>query len=210
MTCRDARLLTAITSDQLNTITGTFGLYGLTIMSTLQFDSLTDVSSIHWDCLPALQGLNFAKGVSKLKYIYINNAQLNSLSGFAPTTLTSIEGDNNPYLANVNLNGVKNIKWATFSINAANLVVSFADLEEGEDFGFNDMGGLSRPSLPKGSGSMGISRNLLESLDMAALTGIGGTLEVADSPFLSTLSFSLLVAGWWRVVHREEHQARRD
>src|SRR5882757_9181868 len=65
LSCNNATQLTAITSDQLNTIGGTFSLTGLTIMSTLEFDSLTGVNKINWVGLPALQSLNFAQGVSR-------------------------------------------------------------------------------------------------------------------------------------------------
>lgn len=193
VTCNNATQLTAITSDQLNTITGTFSLTGLTIMSTLQFDSLTGVNKINWVGLPALQSLNFAQGVQQANQVYISNTQLNNLNGIELQAVSAMDINNNPYLTDVNVNDLKNVTTAlSFSANGRDLEISFPNLEDAANLTFRNVSKVSMPSLSNVGGSMGFYSDSFKTFSAPNLTETGGTLAFVDSPELSNLSFPAL------------------
>jgi len=193
VSCNNATQLTAITSDQLNTIGGTFSLTGLTIMSTLQFDSLTGVNIINWVGLPALQALNFAQGISKSNQVYISNTQLNNINGIELTAVSSMDINNNPYLTDVNVNDLTNVTTAlAFSANGRDLEISFPNLQDAANLTFRNVSKVDMPSLANVAGSMGFYTDSFESISCPNLTQTGGTLAFVDSPDLSSVSFPSL------------------
>ncbi|KIX05090.1 uncharacterized protein Z518_05962 [Rhinocladiella mackenziei CBS 650.93] len=191
--CDNATQLTAITSDQLNSIGGTFSLTGLTILSTLQFDSLTAVNRINWVGLPALQSLNFAQGVSRSNQIYISNTQLNNINGIELTAVGNMDINNNPYLTSVNVNDLSNVTtFLSFSANGRDLEISFPNLEDAANLTFRNVSKIDMPSLANVAGSMGFYSDSFKTFSAPNLTQTGGTLAFVDSPDLSNLSFPSL------------------
>ncbi|RMZ89420.1 hypothetical protein DV736_g3354, partial [Chaetothyriales sp. CBS 134916] len=189
----NATQLTAITSDQLNAISGTFSLTGLTILSTLQFDSLSAVNKINWIGLPALQQLNFNQGISRANSIVISNTQLNTLTGIELTAVGSMNINNNPYLTTINVNGLKNVTNAlSFSANGRDLEISFPNLEAAANLTFRNVSSISMPSLSSVQGDMGFYSDTFESFAAPNLTKTGGSLAIVDSPDLKSLSFPQL------------------
>lgn len=191
--CNNATGLVAITSDQINSIGGDFSLQGLTILSTLQFDSLTSVNNIIWIGLPNLQGLNFAQGVQKANNLYISNTQLYNLEGIELSQIGIFNVNNNPYLNTINVNGLTNVTNAlSFSANGRDLQISFPHLEDAANLTFRDVSSVEMPSLNKVQGDMGIYTDLFTSFSAPNLTLIDGTLAFVDSPNLSKISMPIL------------------
>jgi hypothetical protein len=185
--------LTAISSDQLNSIGGTFGLQGLTILSTLQMSSLSAVNIISWVSLPALQSLNFNQGISRANSIEISDTYLTSLSGIELTAVGTMDINNNRFLTTVNVNDITNVTNAlSFSANNKDLEISFPNLEGAANLTFRNVSKISMPSLSSCAGSIGFYSNTFESFAAPNLTTTGGTLAFVDSPNLSNLSFPSL------------------
>ncbi|EXJ77679.1 hypothetical protein A1O3_09908 [Capronia epimyces CBS 606.96] len=193
LTGNNVTQLTAITSDQINSIGGTFSLTGLTILSTLQFNSLTAVNKINWVGLPALQSLNFDQGLSKSNQIYISNTQLNNINGIELTAVGSMDINNNPYLTTVNVNDLANVTTAlSFSANGRDLAISFPNLQDAANLTFRNVSKVDMPSLANVAGSMGFYSDSFQTFSAPNLTATGGTLAFVDSPELSNLSFPSL------------------
>lgn len=193
LTCNNATQLTAITSDQLTTISGTFSLTGLTILSTLQFNNLNGVNMINWVGLPALQSLNFGQGVSKANQVYISNTQLNNIDGIELTAVGSIDINNNPYLTDVNVNDLTNVTTAlSFSANGRDLQISFPNLQDAANLTFRNVSSIDMPSLSTVGGSIGFYSDTFQSFSAPNLTSTGGTLAFVDSPDLTNVSFPQL------------------
>ncbi|KAI1629452.1 hypothetical protein EDD37DRAFT_645210 [Exophiala viscosa] len=193
LTCNNATQLTAITSDQLGTITGTFSLTGLTILSTLQFNSLNAVDVINWVGLPALQSLNFNQGVSEANEVYISNTELNNVDGIELTAVGTLNINNNPYLTDVNVNDLANVTSSlSFSANGKDLQISFPNLQDAANLTFINVSSVDMPSLATVGGSMGFYSDTIESFAAPNLTTTGGTLAFVDCGSLSNLSFPSL------------------
>ncbi|KAI1616991.1 hypothetical protein EDD36DRAFT_430430 [Exophiala viscosa] len=193
LTCNNATQLTAITSDQLGTITGTFSLTGLTILSTLQFNSLNAVDVINWVGLPALQSLNFNQGVSEANEVYISNTELNNVDGIELTAVGTLNINNNPYLTDVNVNDLANVTSSlSFSANGKDLQISFPNLQDAANLTFINVSSVDMPSLATVGGSIGFYSDTFESFAAPNLTTTGGTLAFVDCGSLSNLSFPSL------------------
>ena len=195
MTCNNATGLSSITTDQLNSISGTWKLTGLTILSNLAMSSLTNVDTIEWIGLPALQGLNFAQGIQTAQTVYISNTQLNSLSGIELQQVGAMDVNNCPYLTTVNVNDLKNItQLMSFSANSESLSISFPNLQEGTNMTFRNISGISVPSLGTVQGNLGFYSGTTQwdSFSAPNLTIVDGQLTFVDSPALSKLSFPKL------------------
>ena len=187
--------MTAISTDQLNSIAGTFDLNGLTILSSLTMSSLSAVNEINWVSLPALQSLNFAQGISRANTIYISDTELTSLSGIELTAVGSMDINNNRFLTTINVNDMKNVTNAlSFSANNKDLEISFPNLEGAANLTFRDVSRIDMPSLSNCGGDIGFYSNTFESFSAPNLTTTGGTLAFVDSPNLSNMSFPSLTA----------------
>jgi hypothetical protein len=191
--CDNATQLTSITSDQLNAIGGTWSLQDLTILSNLQFDSLTSVDQIFFQGLPALQGFNFAQGIQQATNVLLSNTQLYDTSGLELVSVAILNINNNPYLGTVNVNNLKNVtNQLLFSANAGSLQISFPNLEAAANMTLRNVSTVDMPSLSTVAGSMGFYSDVFESFSAPNLTSTGGTLAFVDCPSLSKLSFPVL------------------
>lgn len=191
--CNNATQVTSITSDQLNAIGGTFNLQSMTILSNLQFDSLTDCYQIYWVGLPALQGLNFAQGIQKATNVLISNTQMYSLAGIELKQVGILNVNNNPYLSTVNVNDLKNVtNQLSFAANAMNLQISFPNLGGAANMTFRNVSTIDMPSLSFVAGDMGFFSDVFQTFSAPNLTSTGGSLSFVDCPQLSNLSFPSL------------------
>jgi len=192
-TCVNATQLTSLTSDQINTIQGTWHLEDLTILSNLQFDSLTGVNNIRWVGLPALQSLNMAQGIQRANTVYISNTQLNNINGIELSAVASLDINNNFYLTDVNVNDLKNVTNAlSFSANGRDLAISFPNLESAANLTFRNVSKIDMPSLATVAGSMGFYSDTFETFTAPNLTSTGGSLAFVDSPSLTSFAFPAL------------------
>lgn len=193
LVCKNATQLTAITSDQLNSIGGTWLLHDLTILSTLQFNSLTSVNNIEWIGLPALQGLNFDQGVQKANNIYISNTQLNTLAGIELKKVNLLDVNNNYYLSSVNVDDLTNVTTAlSFAANAKGLEISFPSLEVAGNMTFRNTSTVSVPALSEVLGDMGFYSSTASSFKAPNLTLVESTVAFVDSPYVNTISMPIL------------------
>lgn len=189
----NATQLSSLTADQLNSIGGTWNMQDMTILSNLNFDSLTSVDQIYWVGLPALQGLSFAQGIQKARNVLISNTQLYTSNGIELQTVEILNINNNPYLSSVNVNNLKNVtSQLTFAANAMNLQISFPNLVGGANMTFRNVSSIDMPSLSTVAGNMGFYSDNLQSFSAPNLTSTTGSLAFADCPQLSNTSFPSL------------------
>jgi hypothetical protein len=206
----NATQLSSLTSDQLNSIGGTWSMQDMTILSNVAFDSLTSVDQIYWVTLPALQGLNFAQGIQKATNVLISNTQLYTSDGIELQTIGILNINNNPYLSTVNVNNLKNVtNELLFSANAMNLAISFPNLEGAANMTFRNVSTVDMPSLSSVAGNMGFYSDNMKSFSAPNLTSTGGSLSFFDCPYLTTTSFPSLtqIGGGFNLINNTNLQA---
>lgn len=206
--CENARELTSITSRDLTIVGEEFRLYGLTIMSTLDFPSLSRVRSINWTALPALQELSFRSQVRQAEDVFISNTNLKSLDGINLETVRKFDVNNNLYLSKIETQ-VGNISEAlNIQANSPDLAVSFPNLVWAFNMTFWNCSSVRVPSLLTVNQSIGFRGNQFESFTAPNLTRTGerGTIIFAGNDRLTNISFPQLetIGGDLLIVNNTE------
>jgi GPI-anchored cell wall organization protein len=193
LTCLNATQLTSLSADRLGTIGGKFRLEELQILSTLAFNGLSEVLTIQWIALPALQSLAFTRGVSKVENILISNTGLTSLNGLELETVGLMDINNNRYLDTVDVNNMANVTSAiTFSANSKTLEIKLPNLEFAANMTFRNVSNVDLPSLNFVNGSIGFFSNTFESISLPNLTKTGQALVFQDGIGLSNISVPMI------------------
>lgn len=195
--------MTQLSGDSLDTIGGTFGLNGLTILSTLNFPRLANVDSIDWIALPALQGLSFTTGVQTASQVSIQNTQLNSLDGIDLQVVDTFYIANNNYLDMIQMQLGNITTSLTIEANGRDVQAIFPNLDWAFNMTFRNCSTISIPSLASLNGSMGFYSNSIQSLMAPNLTTVGGSLSFVSNEDLTNISMPSLktITGGFQIAN---------
>lgn len=195
LTCINATQLTSLSADRLAVIGGRFDLEELQILSTLAMDSLTEVFTVKWVALPALQSLTFNRGVSKVTNILISNTGLTSLNGLELETVGIMNINNNRYLDTVDVNSMANVTESMeFAANSKTLEVKLPNLIFAANMTFRNVSDVQLPSLTSVNGSIAFYSNSFESMSLPNLTDTGDALVFEDGMGLTNISVPLITS----------------
>lgn len=200
--------ITQISADSLVTISDTFGLNGLTILSTLNFPRLTNVETIDWVALPALQGLSFTTGVQTASSVSIQNTQLNTLDGINLQVVDTFYIANNNYLDMINMQLGNITTSLTLEANGRNVSAIFPNLDWAYNMTFRNVSAVSIPSLASLNGSMGFYSNEFMTVNAPNLTSVGGSLSFVSSADLTNVSMPMLktITGGFQIANNTEYK----
>lgn len=206
LSCDGAVNLTSLEANDLAEIDKDFKLNGLTILSTLNFPSLTRVDNINWVALPALQQLSFTHGVTEAGNVTISNTQLNTLSGINLKTAEIFNVNNNPYLKEINMQMANITQALNIAANSKSLSASFPNLEFAFNMTFRNCSEVLLPSLAAVNGSLGFYSNYFKSFSARNLTTTGQSLVFDDNPSLTTISLPKLttINGGYQIADNSE------
>ena len=184
--------LTQISSSTLQRITEEFELDELQVLSTLNFPQLSEVETIRWNALAALQALTFDTEVQNAATVDIQNTGLASLTGITLDSVDNLIITNNPFLKEISLS-LGNVSEAlTLEGNAQDLVVDFPELIWAVNMTLRNCSEISVPQLATINGSFGIYGGAFESFAAPELESVGEALSVVDNVELSNVSFPVL------------------
>lgn len=211
----NATALTSFTSSTINSIGGTFKMDSLTLLSTLRFDELTQVGSIEWSALKALDTLTFPKFIQKASNVLITNTFLSTLNGINLMTVQTLNINNNLRLTNFSTQ-VNNItQLLNIEANGQKLNVQLPNLMTAANMTFRNVSTLSIPSLATVNGSIGFYGNYFDSIAAPNLTTIGsknvqntGSLAIVANGALTNISMPLLqtVQGAYQIANNSDLQ----
>lgn len=213
--------LTSLSSTSIESIAtskGSFTLFNLTLLSTLQFDKLTKVGTISWTALPALSALTFTSVISQAVSVTITNTFLSTLNGINLMTVGLLDINNNNRLVSFSTQVANITQGVNIASNGRNLNVSFPNLIWANNMTFRNVSDVSIPSLATVNGSLIFDDNFftglsapnltsvgnlatksgalafvanpqLTNITIPGLTGIGGGVQIANNSALQTISF---------------------
>jgi aspartate 1-decarboxylase len=192
----DNDAITALSGDDLNSISGTFRLHNLIGLSTLHFTSLKSVDSIDWATLSQLDTLTFGTpGIQNAKSIIIGDTFLSSLEGIDVTSLEVLNINNCHRLQTMDL-PLANLS-STFDLQANgaanNLNVTLNDLKWIANMSVQDTAQFLVPSLQTVNGSIRFDNNLFQSFAAPNLTSVqSGDISFVSNNALTNISFPQL------------------
>lgn len=194
LSCVNATQLTSLSANRLATIGGKFELEELQILSTLAFDALTQVLTIQWIALPALQSLTFNRGVSTVTNILISNTGMTSLNGLELETVGLMDINNNRYLNTVDVNNMRTVNTSiSFAANSRTLEIKLLNLQQAANMTFRNVSDVQVPSLSYVNGSIGFYSNTFQSISLPNLTETGQALVFQDNEGLSNISVPQII-----------------
>lgn len=195
----NATQLTSFGSSSIGTITGTWTMSSLTILTSLSFTDLTSVGSISWSALPALSTLTFPSFITSAKSVLITNTFLSSLDGLNLQTVGTLDINNNNRLQTFSTQLQNATELINIDANGNNLQVEFPNLVTAANITFRNVSSISTPSLASVNGSFGFYGNYFTEYSAPNLTIVGnpnapntGSLAVVNNAMLQNISFPLL------------------
>jgi hypothetical protein len=185
--------MTSFGGNNLNTIGGNMILTGLTAMSTLGFPSLTNIGSIQWTALDALQQVTFSYGLTQISSIAISNTGLNKLIGFNPSTVASININNNPNLTAVQFQ-LTNIteSLSMYANGGLGFTAEFPNLIWAYNMTLGNVTSIALDALTVVNNTLIFPGSPLEAIAAPNLTTVGGDLLIASNPDLQNISMPAL------------------
>lgn len=198
--------MTQLSAGDLETITDSFTLSELTVLSSLTFPVLTNVDMIEWTALPALQQLSFTNGVQTASQVSIQNTQLNTLDGINLQVVDQFFIANNNYLENIEMQLGNITTSLILESNGKNVSAIFPNLDWAYNMTFRNCSQVSIPSLASLNGSMGFYSNEFSTLNAPNLTTVGGTLSFVSNTDLSNVTMPSLksVGGGFQIANNTE------
>lgn len=185
-----AGLLNGLSSSTLNSISGKFRLFNLTGLSSLSFTSLSNVGSIEWTSLTALDTLTLGTpGITTAKSILIADTFLPTLDGIDATSLTDLNINNNHRLVKwesplSNLSNVMN-----FLANGNDLELSFPSLTWIANMTIFNVTSFAVPVLQTINGTATFETNPMDSFNAPNLTSTKfGSLNFVSNPKLKNIT----------------------
>jgi len=170
----------------------------LTILSNIQWDSISTVDTISCISMPGVTTLNFAKGISKASSVTIRNTYFTNLVGITLTTVDTLDIDNNVRLSNFSSPLVNITTGISIFANGQQLEVDLPELVTAGNMTFRNVSTLSLPSLHTVSGSLTFDECGITSIMANNLTKVGsgkvGDLAIIGNAKLTNISFPSLTA----------------
>ena len=183
----------SLSSTSLNSVSGTFRLANVTLLSTLNLPALTSVGTITWQSLPALNSLSFTTGVSSAKTVTISDTFLQSLDGIDLDSVGSMDINNNRRLTKFDTS-LKNLSEnLNIQANGAKLSVTMPNLVWIANMTIANVTEFSSPSLEVVNGSARFDSNYFESFAAPNMTSTsGGDISFINNAQLTNITFSAL------------------
>ncbi|KAI7372510.1 hypothetical protein KC332_g19227, partial [Hortaea werneckii] len=130
--------LTGLSSGTLEVITDSFTLNEVSLLSTLNFARLTDVSKVEWEGLPQLQGLSFTTGLQMVESLSIQNTQLGSLDGINLQVADTVYIANNNFLNDITMQLGNVSDSMVLEANGLNVSAIFPNMKWGNELTFRN------------------------------------------------------------------------
>ena len=185
--------IVSLGSSSLNSISGTFKLQNVTILSTLSFTSLQSVGAISFQSLNALNELSFGTpGITEAKSVIISDTRLNSLDGIDLETTSLIDINNNARLTEFNTQLGNLSDNLNIQANGLNLKVTMPNLIWIANMTIANVTQFSVPSLEHVNGSMRFDSNYFEQFSAPNLTSTGQDISFVSNSELTNISLPLL------------------
>ncbi|KUI72888.1 Protein ecm33 [Cytospora mali] len=204
LTVENNGAIITLQSSSLASLTGTFTLSNVTLLSTLSMPALTSVGSIKWQSLPALNSLSFTSSVSSAESVIISDTFLENLDGIDLESVGTMDINNNRRLTKFDTS-LKNLtSMLSMQANGASLSVSMPNLIWIANMTIANVTEFSTPSLEVVNGSARFDSNYFTSFSAPNMTSTtSGDISFINNADLTNISFPALksVGGGLTIVN---------
>ena len=186
----------SLSASDLGTISGSFVLNIVEILTTLDFPSLSVVNAIEWYGVPNLQGLSSTTTIRASSLLSIQNTQLHSLDGISLDGSGGVANAvvivNNPYLNNLTI-PIREVSTSlTVHGNGASMSVALPNLVSAKNITLANCTSAHLPALATVQGTASLSWNYFNALYVPNLTSVDQSLLMLGNEQLVNLTMSSL------------------
>jgi hypothetical protein len=184
----------SLSSSSLETIGGMFQMQNVTALVSLVMPALSEVGSIEWTTLNALEEPTFGNpGITKAKSVVVQDTFVTNLDGINVQALTDMNINNNHRLSKFSTS-IKTLSNALYvNSNALNMTMEMPNLEWIANMTIANVSTFSVPSLKAVNGSMRFDSNYFTNFFAPNLTEThDGDLSFVSNPQLQNISIPLL------------------
>lgn len=187
---RDSPDLVRIELPNLELISGEFKLHELTSLGFLQAPNLSLVSKIHWSVLPILSAIDISfEKISSLTSIVVSDTSLSYIMGITSPTMSQFNINNNRFLESVSADVESVTEMLHIAANGDRINVDLPRLHTTRNLSIHNVEQLNLRELKECKGSMSLSSNELNAVELPQLTKVGGTLSLNNNLRLTNVLF---------------------
>ncbi|ORZ19613.1 hypothetical protein BCR42DRAFT_220641 [Absidia repens] len=185
--------LQRISFPSLQGINGQLRLLNNKALNTLEMPQLTALRNFELSVLPALNEVKFPAGLNQVEQFSMADTTVARLEGLKMSGIKDLSITNNIYLKQLAIGNLTKISGSlTVSANSPNLNVDFNSIQAMSVGTFRNLAGISLKELRQVSGDISFITNTFTTLELPAITGVAGTLTIADNIRLNNLSLPSL------------------
>ncbi|CCG24311.1 Ecm331 GPI-anchored protein [Candida orthopsilosis Co 90-125] len=194
VTVINSRSIVAINLNQLRSIDGKLTITNMTQLNTIDLSSLRNSRDLELVSLPSFANLVLNSELESAGKVVLSDTALTNLNGL--TSFNNIQYmniNNNKNITQIQFPNLKSVTDALIlSFNNDDAVVELNDLEWAANLTIQSVGQLSASELRAINGTLQISYNLFESLNLSTLTYVGSSLQVFAHDELTSIDFKNL------------------
>lgn len=191
---RNSPSIISLNLNRLETISGSLVLNNNTQLTSIDLTSLTDADNLQFISLPAFSTLNLNQGVRTAGRVVLSDTALENLNGLAAfDTIDYMNINNNKNMINVAFSNLETVKDSLIiSFNNDDAIVNLDSLKWASNLTVQDVAELSAQNLTAVNGSLQISYNGFESVNLTKLTNVGSSLQIFANDALISLDLHRL------------------
>ncbi|KAI5967194.1 PST1 [Candida margitis] len=194
VTVINSRSIVAINLNQLTTIDGKLTIVNMTQLNSIDLSSLRNSRDLELVSLPSFANLVLNQELQSAGRVILSDTALTNLNGL--TSFNNIEYmniNNNKNITQIQFANLKSVTDALIlSFNNDDAVVELNDLEWAANLTIQSVGSLSAQNLSAVNGTLQISYNLFESLNLSTLGYVGSSLQLFAHDELTSVDFKSL------------------
>ncbi|KAI9249997.1 hypothetical protein BY458DRAFT_559827 [Sporodiniella umbellata] len=184
--------LGGFSAPHLKTVEGQVRIENHTILRKAEFPQLTQVNSMTFSVLPALDALQFPAGLSKIGTFKIEDTKVPKVDGFKPESIGSLTLTHNNYMQAFDFSSVKQANEVHITGNNPEMVFNAPNLNSLQAGSFLNLGELKMPALTTVQSDFFFHDNQFSMLSLDSLQTVGGTFTIVSNKKLTGVSFKKL------------------
>ncbi|KAG1473403.1 hypothetical protein G6F56_000969 [Rhizopus delemar] len=184
--------LGGFSAPNLKTVEGQVKIENHTILKKVEFPQLTEVNSMTYSVLPALEVIQFPAGLTKVGSMKIEDTKAPKIDGFKPENIGTFVLAHNNYMQTFDFSSVKQATDMHVTGNNPEMVFNAPSLTDMQGGTFLNLGQLQMPVLTTVRSDFSLHDNQFTMLNLDSLLNIGGTFTVVNNNKLTEMSFKKL------------------
>lgn len=183
--------LLRLEAQSLEVVTESIQMDRLQSLAMINFPLLTYVKDLDLKVLPLLTFMDLGK-VQNIRRLVLSDTALTSVSVANASNMTDFDINNNRFMESIEI-GVQDVSGTLhISGNGRNINVDLSQLRVANNITVNNVEALKFDSLEDVSGSVSILENTFSSLSLPKLSRVGGLIRLADNNIVTSVEVNAL------------------